>query len=466
VEIPLPPPEVILPPFVGDGFRLTGADNRLVINHTAVPANNFVGLPESKITTTRAGTAYYYDAALILQVAPINALRRDRDPRLPHPGFLIERQVTNNLLQSNSLYISHHVPATGGSGTFLDGETIQATGGGTGIYRAAASDAGTLAISNGTGTWTLGSPITGLTSGATRSSANNYVPVWVASGLTFQKNQTGPDGIINSAIQLTASGATGTITQSHSSPSIPNVVSAFIKRISGTSPIEMEVIAGTWVPVTVGSEWTRCDIPPTTTTTPVPGLRILTPPGETDVIAVWCMQNESYGISSPIPTIITTVTRAADSPKMAVALWPYNVLEGTLYAKTVHMATTTNGSNSQWSIDDNTSSKGINAQRNFSSKVMEGNLYNTAQQALMVSAATIVGLEVCKTAMGYKLNNTGFSYNGEATQVDTVCTIPTCLSATFGGRGANTINLCGWLLEAEYRPTRETDLQLSARTVL
>jgi len=144
---------------------------------------------------------------------------------------------------------------------------------------------------------------------------------WVVTNVTAAKNQTGIDGVTNSASSITASNSNGTILQTITSASAARATSAYVKRITGTGVIEMTQDNGTtWTAVTVTSAWTRVTIPSATVTNPVIGFRIAT---SGDAIAVDGVQLENaIGVNAAIPTsvIMTTdaaVTRAGDLATMS-----------------------------------------------------------------------------------------------------------------------------------------------------
>ncbi len=155
--------------------------------------------------------------------------------------------------------------------------------------------------------------------------------VWTGTGITAAKNQVGFDGTPNAATSITATAANATIRQAISDPaSLARQQSAFVKRLSGSGPIEMTMDGGaTWTRVTVASTWTRVAIPAQTLANPTVGLRVVT---RGDAIAVDCVQNEKLtsGLSdlnansSPVVTTSAGVDRAADvislSPRPSISV--------------------------------------------------------------------------------------------------------------------------------------------------
>jgi hypothetical protein len=135
---------------------------------------------------------------------------------------------------------------------------------------------------------------------------------WTPTNITPAKDQTGIDGVANSASSITATAGNGTILQAITLASSARYQSAYMKRITGSGVVEMTTDNGsTWTPVTVTASWTRVLIPTQTLANPTVGFRIVT---SGDAIAVDFVQNEnaSEGPSSPIWTTTAAVTRASD----------------------------------------------------------------------------------------------------------------------------------------------------------
>lgn len=163
--------------------------------------------------------------------------------------------------------------------------------------------------------------------------------LWVKTSCTAALNQVGIDGVSNSASLLTATGANATCLQSITAASQLRSQSAYVKRITGSGPIQMTMDGGaTWGTITVSSGvYGRNSIPTQTLTNPQVGFRIVT---SGDAIAVDFVHNEftSSGaayISSPIATTSAIVTRPSDLGTM-----PFNALPQplTMYAKFVELA--------------------------------------------------------------------------------------------------------------------------------
>ena len=129
---------------------------------------------------------------------------------------------------------------------------------------------------------------------------------------TVAKNQTGIDGVANSASSITggAVSATNTVLQPITLASSARVQSAYVKRITGSGTVNMTTDGGaTWTAITLTSAWARVVGPVQTLANPSVGFQVTT---LNDVIAVDYVQNEQFYLSSPIATTSAAVTRATE----------------------------------------------------------------------------------------------------------------------------------------------------------
>ena len=148
---------------------------------------------------------------------------------------------------------------------------------------------------------------------------------WTKSGsMTAAKNQTGIDGIANSASSLTAGAANQTCLQAVTLASSARAQSCYVKRLTGSGTINMTTDGGaTWTAITVTAAWTRVSIPTQTLANPSLGFQIVT---NGDAIAVDYVQNETGAYStSAIATTSSAVTRAADSGTIPIGFDPPTV---------------------------------------------------------------------------------------------------------------------------------------------
>lgn len=144
---------------------------------------------------------------------------------------------------------------------------------------------------------------------------------WTKTNITPVKDQTGIDGVSNSASKITATAGNGTCLQAVVLASSLRRQSAFVKRITGSGVVEMTTDNGTtWTAVTVTAAWTRVTIPAQTLANPTLGFRIVT---SGDAVAVDYAQNETGAFeSTPIATTTAAVTRATDSWIFTAAFGP------------------------------------------------------------------------------------------------------------------------------------------------
>lgn len=173
---------------------------------------------------------------------------------------------------------------------------------------------------------------------------------WTQTNITRALNQTGIDGVVNSASSLTASAGNATIFQAITLASNQVVFSVFIKAITVTGNIQATINNGTtWFDIQglSTSSWNRVAVIASSgITNPTIGLRII---NNGDSIAVDYAQLEISSTSdqdftNPIYTSASTATRAADLCSLPTTVW-MNQLEGTIsgrYYATFGQASITN----------------------------------------------------------------------------------------------------------------------------
>jgi hypothetical protein len=139
---------------------------------------------------------------------------------------------------------------------------------------------------------------------------------WTKSAtVTVAKNQTGIDGVANSASSITggAVSATNIVYQPITLASSTRAQSAWVKRLVGSGVVNMTTDGGTtWNAITVTAGWTLVQFSQAAVTNPSVGFQIVT---LNDSIAVDVVQNETgTSATSSIITTTASVTRAADVP--------------------------------------------------------------------------------------------------------------------------------------------------------
>lgn len=158
---------------------------------------------------------------------------------------------------------------------------------------------------------------------------------WVKTNVTAALTQIGIDGTTNSASLLTATAGNGTALQSLSTASFAYILSAYVKRVTGTGQILMTLDGGTTT-VDVSNcintnSWVRvpCNTDPVnggllqTLANPNYGFKIVT---SGDAVAVDYVQAETQGNNSfvwpgpPLPIVgVSSGTRNADSITIPLA---------------------------------------------------------------------------------------------------------------------------------------------------
>lgn len=134
---------------------------------------------------------------------------------------------------------------------------------------------------------------------------------WTKVNTTGAKDQTGIDGVANSASSLTATLGGGTCLQTITEAPTDSTLSLFIKRITGTGTITIQQGASTSeISAQVNSTtYTQVSLD-ATVLNPSIGITLGT---NGDKIAVDCVQFENGAFAStPIPTTTVAVTRNAD----------------------------------------------------------------------------------------------------------------------------------------------------------
>jgi len=298
--------------------------------------------------------------------------------------------------------------------------------------------------------------------------------VWTPTNITAALDQTGPDGVVNSASSITATAANGTISQALTGGvNAMRVWSAFVKRLAGTGVIEMTYDGITWTPVTVTGSWNPVELPSLLIINPTPGFRIAT---SGDSIAVWCAQCEHGTINvttacwsrgSPIPTGAASVSRGTDGVKLAGTLFPLNLAEGTLYVKFMSQGAVGIGTQTVIALDDNTAvAERVYVERtadNNTKKVSAGINDTGGQGAAWNSINICAHLTPWKSVVGYKFNDSAVCHNGEPMPApSTTNTLPTTTQCCIGTRSpiASNTSVQGWILEVLYKTTRMSNTEL------
>lgn len=154
---------------------------------------------------------------------------------------------------------------------------------------------------------------------------------WTKTNVTAAKNQTGIDGVANSASTLTASANNGTCIQTITLASGSRTGSVYLKRITGTGNVQVTLDGSTWSTVDLSNGiWNRIVLSGTVTN-PCVGVLLAT---SGDAVAMDYAQVEDGAfVTSPILTTTATATRATESASIGGAnfLSFYNYTQWTIY---------------------------------------------------------------------------------------------------------------------------------------
>ena len=168
------------------------------------------------------------------------------------------------------------------------------------------------------------------------SSPSTYEPttlkgvVWVKSNVISSLNQTGIDGIANSASSLTATSNNATCIQYTSVTAGVYNSSLYLKSLNGASYCLVSMDNNNWFLVNLSSSWTRYVIASNGNLIPLLAIKLI---NSGDSIAVdFCQVESGQMESTPIYTASSTVTRASDVCTIN-ADGVYHQRTGTFYAK-------------------------------------------------------------------------------------------------------------------------------------
>ena len=277
----------------------------------------------------------------------------------------------------------------------------------------------------------------------------------------------GPSATIGTSYTFTIYAKAGEFDQIDVALIVTPTASATFSLTSGT------VISGTGASITpAGNGWYRCAFTAIATATGALQVRFSAQSSTVSVgdgtsgIFVWGAQFEAGAFAtSYIPTVASTVTRAADVAVMtgtAFSNW-FNASEGTFVASATTMSTASR--RGVYTASDGT---GTNANRIYFSVTTDAsNFISTASvtQADVIIAGAISDNTVFKDAFAYRENDISAAANGVLGTPDTSATLPVVNELRLGARGDGSIRLNGHLRNITYYPTRLTDAQLQALSV-
>jgi hypothetical protein len=284
---------------------------------------------------------------------------------------------------------------------------------------------------------------------------------WAASGITAVRNAVGADGTASGATTLTATAASATITQNISHASQSRIFSAYMRRVSGSGQIQLTTNGGTnWETVTLTSAFAPFNSGAQTVASGQVGIRMI---ASGDVIEVDFTQAEVGPIAtSPIPTTVAAVSRAADVISASGALVSSLIgqTEGTIYAEFLDVDIL---DNPILSIDDGTNNNRIVIYRTPTTGLW--NIFSASNSVNTLGSGT-VSSNNGKLALAYSSSGMVLYRNG--VQVATSSgALPLSLSAIrLNGRVTNDLYSTKRLRAAALYTTRLSNDQLAELTRL
>lgn len=427
-----------------DVLTMASIDDTMTIRSTSDPTDDYQGTPGSKLTTTRASTAMYWDVNGILQSAATGTLRRDYDPRLSSTtercGYLIEEARTNLELRSedyeNAAWTKTSSACVNNQSSGPRGPATMASYIESGGGNLAPAAARTIVSSS---TYTIFRVLKRLNTDwmsfavGDNTSPSNGVRVWfdLANGVKGNVTAAGTGWThVASGIYSVGNGA------------YLCYITVTVGATTGYSRLQTASANGATTRADVGG-----------------GAGI----GSGFYIDMAQWELGSFA-SSYIPTAGSTVTRAADLVTLAGTLFPLNQTEGTLYSKFMMMGLT---ANNQYTLglDDGTNAERIALIRSVASSKASFIIVDSSNAQLgsdgIISSATLAALTQYKAAGAYKLNDSAAALIGDTVQTDIVCTMPTTTQMVVGGLAASSRPLMGWLFEVAYFPVRKDNATLA-----
>ena len=280
-----------------------------------------------------------------------------------------------------------------------------------------------------------------------------------ATNITAAKDQTGIDGVANSASSLTADANNGTIFQSITLASAERTASVFVKRITGSGTVEFTDDGGsTYVDITSSlstGSWFR-NAKTRTQANPSLGFRLGT---SGDAIAVDFLGIESGDFaSSPITTAGSAATRAADNVTLSSsALTVISGTAGSIDVQGVVVDADALENRTLFYIGDGT------ADERLLCFISSGNEYVRAlgvdggvtQFSFLAGTSPINPVadgQTIRVCLSYEENNIDCSGNGGTVQTDSSATVPdlTLFQVGFNPLGGNPEYWKGYIHDLVY----------------
>jgi hypothetical protein len=248
----------------------------------------------------------------------------------------------------------------------------------------------------------------------------------------------------------------------------PYTFSLWLKTSDGTTKTLRISISGAAASVvTVTGDWQRFSA---TWTASVGAWnpRIQAGLGATSATAsfyAWGAQTEVGSTpSSPIETFGSTVTRAADAPRLLTSAFPHNAAAGTLFCK-FRPQELTSGSRGGAMLSNNTAAECVGLFKTGNMMTAYDLIDNSVSQAGGASGQVAFTGSVIRAAVAYASNDAILCTNGTLGTQDTSATLPTVDRLLIGTiYDSASFHTDGWIEEVAYFPRRMSNAELQALT--
>jgi hypothetical protein len=272
-----------------------------------------------------------------------------------------------------------------------------------------------------------------------------------------------PDGTFTAAlVTFPQSTSVPRVSRQTTTASGVRSVSVWLKAASGTIQVRVGNGNDFGATQTIGTQWTRVTYVVAAGSSNFAGIYCPSPQVFTEFYA-WGFQQEPGSFStSYIPTVASTVTRAADVASMTgtnFSSW-YNQSEGTLFASYIKTTTNTGGvfKTSNGTFDQRIDIMYRSNSANVNEAIVGGT--SSARYDYTVNLST-----KAKQIFAYKLNNFNAAYNGTVFTADTSGSVPTVTQALIGSNDGPSEWLNAPIARLTYYPVRLPDAQLPALTL-
>lgn len=234
---------------------------------------------------------------------------------------------------------------------------------------------------------------------------------WTKTSCTAAANQSGIDGVSNSACTLTATAINAVLSQSVTSASATRAASIYMKRKTGSGQVLLSTNGTTFTDISAqlsSTLWTRVFVTQAAVTNPVFAIKLAT---SGDEVMIDQAQLESSAIPTlPIITTATQVTAGRDVYSANAAAFGFNETEGTIVlgyrcmqgatgALAAYFEADTGSSTDRYLVGR--SSASVNTFLTVAGNVNQCNITNGA----VASDADIVSLNIYKTNQFYTRTN-------------------------------------------------------------